>query len=100
MSTRFYLLAVIAALSAAQARAADQPSGYLVVAADGAPVTTASGACVRTSQWSSEASYRHCDAPKVSQAKVIEALTKPIPVVVPAAVAESPSRAEPIRISM
>jgi OOP family OmpA-OmpF porin len=91
MSTRFYLLAVIAALSAAQARAADEPSGYLVVAADGAPVITASGACVRTSQWSAEASYRECNPLPI--AKLVPAAVEP-------AVIELPSRAEPIRISM
>ncbi|HJY78478.1 MAG TPA: OmpA family protein [Burkholderiales bacterium] len=85
MSTRFYVLAVVAALSAAQARAADQPSGYLVVAADGAPVTTASGACVRTSQWSTDASYRECD---------------PRPIAPGMKIVESPRSAEPIRISM
>jgi len=61
MSARFHVLAGIAALSVAQARAADQPAAYLVAAADGTPVTTASGACVRTSQWSTEASYRDCN---------------------------------------
>src|ERR1044072_1312396 len=61
MSTRFHVLAVIAALSAAQARAADEPAPYLVAAQDGTPVTTASGACVRTTQWSAEASYRDCN---------------------------------------
>jgi len=91
MSTRFYVLAVMAALSATQARAADGPSGYLVVAADGAPVTTASGACVRTSQWSTEASYRECNPLPI--AKLVPAAVEP-------ATIESPSAAEPIRISM
>ena len=73
MSNRFYVLAVLAALSAAQARAADEPAAYLVAAQDGTPVTTASGACVRTSQWSTEASYRECDPrPIVAGMKVVE----------------------------
>ena len=79
MSTRFHLIALIAALSAAQARAADEPAGYLVAAQDGAPVTTATGACVRTGQWTAGTSYRDCDP--VPAAKLV-------------------ARAEPIRISM
>jgi len=85
MSTRFHVLAAIAALAVAQARAADEPAAYLVAAADGAPVTTASGACVRTSQWSAEASYRDCNPRStVAEMKIVES-TRP---------------AEPIRISM
>jgi OOP family OmpA-OmpF porin len=91
MSTRFYVVALIAALSAAQARAASEPAAYLVAAADGAPVTTDSGACVRTSQWSSAASYRDCDTLPI--AKLVPASVEP-------AQLESPPRAEPIRISM
>jgi OOP family OmpA-OmpF porin len=85
MSTRFHLLAAIAALSVAQARAADEPAAYLVAAHDGEPVTTASGACIRTSQWSTEASYRDCD---------------PHPVTTDMKIVESARPAEPIRISM
>ena len=79
MSTRIHLIAALAALSAAQARAADEPAAYLVAAQDGAPVTVASGACVRTSQWSARASYRDCDAPVISEAKAVETLTKHVP---------------------
>ena len=91
MSTRSYVFALIAALSAAQARAADEPSGYLVVAADGAPVTTASGACVHTSQWSSDRSYRSCDPRPVA---------KLIPAAVERASSETPSPVQPMRVSM
>jgi OOP family OmpA-OmpF porin len=92
MSTRFHVLAVIAALSAAQARAADEPAAYLVAAQDGTPVTTASGACVRTTQWSAEASYRDCNP--LPTAKLV-----PQTSIEPAAI-ELRSPAEPIRISM
>ena len=54
------LLAVLAAFSSAPARA-DNPSGYLISAQDGVPVTTASG-CVRTADWTSGAGYRECEA--------------------------------------
>jgi OOP family OmpA-OmpF porin len=91
MSTRFYVVAVIAALSAAQARAASEPAAYLVAAQDGTPVTSASGACVRTSQWSSEASYRDCNPLPI--AKLVPASIEPVRL-------ESPSLAEPIRMSM
>ena len=91
MSTRIYVLAVIAALSAAQARADDEPSGYLVVAADGAPVTAASGACVRTSEWNPAASYRDCNP--LPTAKLVPASVEP-------ARLDAPLRDEPIRISM
>jgi OOP family OmpA-OmpF porin len=91
MSTRIYVIAALAALSAAQARAADQPAGYLVAASDGAPVTTASGACVRTSQWNPAASYRDCDP--LPTAKLVPASVEP-------ARLDSPLRAEPIRVSM
>ena len=60
MSTRLYVFAVIATLSTAPARAAEEAAAYLVAASDGAPVTTASGACVRTSEWNPAASYRDC----------------------------------------
>jgi OmpA-OmpF porin, OOP family len=82
MSSRLYLIAVIAGLSVAQARAADNPSGYLVSAQDGAPVTAGFGACVHTLEWTPESSYRQCDP-------------RPVAVVVPAAVEAAPVQAEP-----
>ena len=91
MSTRLYVLAVIATLSTAPARAAEEAAAYLVAASDGAPVTTASGACVRTSEWNPAASYRDCNPPPA--AKLVPASLEP-------ARLDSPSRAEPIRISM
>ena len=91
MSTRLYVLAVIATLSTAPARAAEEAAAYLVAASDGAPVTTASGACVRTSEWNPAASYRDCDPLPI--AKLIPASVEP-------ARLHSPLRAEPIRISM
>ena len=98
MSTRFYVVAILAAMSIAQAGAADEPAAYLVAAADGAPVTTASGACVRTSQWSSAASYRDCDTLPI--AKLVPASAEPAQLDSPLARLESPPRADPIRISM
>jgi len=85
MSTRIYVMAALAALSAAQARAADEPAAYLVAAQDGSPVTTAMGVCVRTSQWSTEASHRECD---------------PRPIAAAMKIVESQRPVEPIRISM
>lgn len=61
MSSRLYVVAVIAGLSVAQARAAEDPAAYLITATGGAPVTSGYGACVRTSQWTPEASYVQCD---------------------------------------
>jgi OmpA-OmpF porin, OOP family len=90
MSTRLYVLAVIATLSTAPARA-EETAAYLVAASDGAPVTTASGACVRTSEWNPAASYRDCNP--LSTAKLVPASVEP-------ARLDSPLRAEPIRISM
>ena len=89
MSARFHVLAAIAALSVAQARAADQSAAYLVAAQDGTPVTTATGVCVRTGEWSTEASYRDCDP------RPIATDTKTDMKIV-----ESERPAEPIRISM
>ena len=60
MSPRASLMALMAGLSIATARAADDPAGYLVSAQDGAPVTSAYGACLRTSEWSPEHAYRGC----------------------------------------
>lgn len=60
MSLRACLLTAMAGLSIAQARAGDASAGYLVSAYDGAPVTTAYGACLRTSQWSPDRGYRGC----------------------------------------
>jgi OmpA-OmpF porin, OOP family len=41
--------------------AADDPAGYLLSVHDGAPVASSYRACVRTSQWTPDASYRQCD---------------------------------------
>lgn len=60
MFRRCPLIAVLAAFSVAQARAADDVAAYLVVA-NGTPVTSAYGACVRTSQWTPDASYGPCE---------------------------------------
>jgi len=90
MSTRLYAFAVIATLSTAPARA-EEAAAYLVAASDGAPVTTASGACVRTSEWNPASSYRDCNP--LPTAKLV-------PVSVEPARLDSPPRAEPIRISM
>lgn len=60
MSPRVGLMAVMAGVFIAQARAADDAAGYLVSAYDGAPVTTAHGTCLRTSQWSPDRGYRGC----------------------------------------
>ena len=96
MSTRLYVLAVIATLSTAPARAAEETAAYLVAASDGAPVTTASGACVRTSEWNPAASYRDCDPRDEASSR-----SGPfVPASVEPARLDSPSRAEPIRISM
>ena len=91
MSTRLYVFAVIATMSTAAAHAAEETAAYLVAASDGAPVTTASGACVRTSEWNPAASYRDCDPLPI--AKLVPAYVEP-------ARLDSPLRAEPIRISM
>jgi OOP family OmpA-OmpF porin len=91
VSTRFHLIALIAALSAAHAYAAEEPAGYLVAAQDGAPVTTATGACVRTAQWTAGTSYRSCDP--LPAAKLIPAALEP-------ASSESPLPAQPMRVSM
>ena len=61
MSSKSYLIAVIAGMSLAQAHAADEPAGYLVSGPNGAPVTSGYGDCVRTSSWTSDMSYRQCD---------------------------------------
>jgi outer membrane protein OmpA-like peptidoglycan-associated protein len=60
MFNRLYLIVVVAGLSVAQARAADHAAGYLI-SSDGAPVASGYGGCVRTSQWTPDASYRQCD---------------------------------------
>ena len=99
MSTRFHLIALIAALSAAQARADNEPAGYLVAASDGAPVTTASGACVRTSQWNPAASYRDCN-PQTQAVVPAKAGTPFVPAAIQAVSSESPSPAQPMRVSM
>ena len=91
MSTRLFVFAAIATLSSAPAHAAQEAGGYLVAASDGAPVTTASGACVRTSEWNPAASYRGCNP--LPTAKLVPASVEP-------ARLDAPLRAEPIRISM
>ena len=87
-----YLIALFGALSASQARASEDPAGYLVSAADGTPVTLAYGACVRTSQWTPDSSYRQCEP--LPTVKLVPASVES------AAPLDSNSRAEPIRISM
>jgi len=91
MSTRFHLIALIAALSAAHAYAAEEPAGYLVAAQDGAPVTTATGACVRTGEWTAGTSYRSCDP--LPAAKLIPAALERVS-------SEMPLPAQPMRVSM
>src|SRR3954467_6572975 len=91
MSTRIYVFAAIATLSSAPARAAEEAAAYLIAASDGAPVITASGACVRTGQWTPGAGYRNCDP--LPMAKLIPAAVEPTS-------SESPLHAEPIRIAM
>jgi len=66
MCHRLYLIAVLAGLSAAQARAADEPAGYLVSAETRAAVVSGDGACVRTSQWTPGMSYGQCDPLKTA----------------------------------
>jgi OOP family OmpA-OmpF porin len=61
MSNRLYLFALITGFSVAQARAADNPSGYLIQGQDGSPVTAGYGACVHTSAWTDGSSYRQCN---------------------------------------
>lgn len=75
MSSRLYLIAVIAGLALVQARAADNPAGYLVSGQESAPVTSGYGGCVHTSQWTSGMSYRQCDPRTVAvkHAPAIEA---------------------------
>jgi OmpA-OmpF porin, OOP family len=99
MYTRLFPAALFAALSVAQAHAAEEPAGYLVSAQDGAPVTTASGACVRTSEWNPAASYRDCNR----EIQAVVPAKAGIPFISAAAEtvsSDSPLRAEPIRISM
>lgn len=105
MSSRLYVLAVIAGLSIAPARAADNPAGYLISGSDGAPVTAGYGECVHTGRWTPDMSYRQCDARPVAAAPV-EVAPAPAPVAAEPApvVAETPAvetpRAVPFRISM
>jgi len=99
MYARSFPVALIAALSLAQAHAAEEPAGYLVATSDGAPVTTASGACVRTSGWTPAASYRDCN--RGSEAVVpAKAGTPLVPAAAEPASSESPLPAAPIRVSM
>jgi OmpA-OmpF porin, OOP family len=80
MFNRLCFIAVIAGVPLAQARAADDPAGYLVGGQGGTPVVSGYGACVRTSQWTPDMSYRQCDPQPV-------ALQGPAPV--PAAPAQA-----------
>jgi outer membrane protein OmpA-like peptidoglycan-associated protein len=62
MSSKFLsLIAVLGGMSLAQAQAADDAAAYLVSGLDRAPVTLAHGGCVRTSQWTTDSSYRQCE---------------------------------------
>jgi OOP family OmpA-OmpF porin len=106
MSGRLYLIAVIAGLSVAQARAADNPAGYLISGQNSAPVTSGYGGCVHTSQWTSDMSYRQCDPRPVAVELPAPVKVAPEPVAAEPApvVAETPAleapRAVPFRISM
>lgn len=91
MSSSLFPIALVAALSLPQAHAAEEAAGYLISAQDGAPVTTVSGACVRTGQWTAGTSYRSCEP--LPTAKLVPAAVEPSP-------SESPVHAEPIRVSM
>src|SRR5688572_9633736 len=105
MSSRLYLIAVIAGLSVVQARAADNAAGYLITGQNGAPVTSGYGGCVHTREWTPDMSYRQCDPRPVAvelpapvQAAP-ETAPAPAPVVAETPVVEAP-RAVPFRISM
>jgi len=105
MSSRLYLtaaIALIAGLSAAQARAADRPTGY-ATNSSGAPITAADGECVHSADWSASSSYRQCDPrPVAAQAPApVQAAPEqaPAPVVVEAPVVQAP-RAVPFTLSM
>lgn len=76
MSSRLYVIAVLAGLSVAHARAADN-SGYLIQAHNGSPITTSFGECVHTGAWSPASSYRQCDAAPVSIAAETAAVEAP-----------------------
>ena len=52
--------AALLAAAAFNARASDEAAAYLVSALDGAPVTTAHGACLRTGDWRADSAYRDC----------------------------------------
>lgn len=107
MSSRLYLIAVLAGLSVAQARAADNPAGYLISGQNRAPVTTGYGGCVRTGEWRPHMSYRQCDPHPVAMElpapvqAALETAPTPAPVVAetPVRAVEAP-RAVPFRISM
>jgi OmpA-OmpF porin, OOP family len=107
MSSRLYVLAVIAGLSVAPARAADNPAGYLISGQDGAPVTAGYGECVHTGRWTPDTSYRQCDPRPVAAAPVqlapepapARVAAEPAPVAAETPALEAP-RAVPFRISM
>jgi OOP family OmpA-OmpF porin len=60
MFSRSFVIVVITGMSLGHARAAEEPAAYLV-SADGLAVTTASGVCVRTGQWTPDSSYQDCE---------------------------------------
>jgi len=79
MLNRLSLIALIAGMSVAQARADEDPAGYLVSGQDGAPVLSGYGACVRTSQWTPDRSYRQCDPVQAAaQISSIEKASEPV----------------------
>ena len=92
MFNRLHLIAVIAGLSAAQARAADDPAGYLVSGQNSTPVISGYGACVRTSQWTPDMSHRECDPRPVEVLAPAQAT--------PASATETAPRPVLVRISM
>ena len=105
MSHRLYFIAVLAGLSVAQARAADNQTGYLISGQNSAPVTSGYGGCVHTLEWTADMSYRQCDPrPAVVEVpapvKAVEAAPEPAVVVVQEAVVVEAPRPVPFRISM
>ena len=110
MFSRFYLIAVFAGLSVAQAQAAGNPAGYLISAQDGAPVTAGYGSCVHTLEWTPQSSYRQCDPRPVAlevpapleaapEPAVVVVVEETVGTVVVAVAVEAP-RPVPFRISM
>jgi OmpA-OmpF porin, OOP family len=93
VSSRLYLCAVIAGLLVANAKAADDPSAYLIQGHDGSPVIAGYGACVHTSAWVSGMNYRQCDPEPLAME-----LPKPVHVVAESATPQPAAR--PFRLSM